>query len=96
MFGRNVEMKNLDGPRGNNDLPPGEYVVPDGHGGSGDVRRKFDTRCLEWKCRLRPEDLCDLGLASENIIHIRKRDGELTRCSARVNQFVRMLSTGVR
>ena len=56
---RKHEVKNLDGARGYDDFPPGEYVVPDG--GSGGVRGKFDARCLEWKCRLGPEDFCDLG-----------------------------------
>ena len=56
-----VEMKvDLDDAGGHDDLPPGECVVPDG--GSGRVRRKFDARCHEWKCRLRPEDFCDLWI----------------------------------
>ena len=88
-------MKDLDGPRGDDDLLPGEYVVPDG--GSGGVRGEFNARCLEWKCRLRPQDFCDLwiGVRAEFIEKPERRD-ELTRCSVRVNQFVRMLSTGVR
>ena len=60
VFGGSVEMKDLDSTRGYNDLPPGEYVVPDG--GSGVVRREFDARCLEWECRLRPDDFCDLWI----------------------------------
>ena len=62
MFCGRIEVKDLDGTRGNDNLPPGGYVVPDG--GSGGVRRKFYTRCPEWMGRLRPEDFCDLGLAS--------------------------------
>ena len=93
--GGSVERKDLDNACSNDDLPPGEYVVPDG--GPGSVRGEFDARCLERKCRLRPEDLCDLWIGVRvEFIEEPEKDGELTRCSVSVNQFVRMLSTGVR
>lgn len=94
---KEIEGTNLDGASGDNDLPPRVGGVACSTAARG---RKFNARRGEWNAScVSPVDFGDLYYAwivSLVVIDKERKAARLTRCLVSVNQFVRILSTGVK